>query len=59
MKLLEQILNCSDDEIEKIITDAISKCNDKTDKVDMIGFLPNLKTIHGLSIQKPGWKIIV
>lgn len=43
MKLLEQILNCSDGEIEKIITDAISKCNDKTDKVDMIGFLPNLK----------------
>ena len=44
MSLLEQILNCSNEEIDDIITAAIDKSNDNATKIDMIGFLPNLKT---------------
>ena len=44
MSLLEQILNCSDEEIDDIITTAINEVNDNATKINMIGFLPNLRS---------------
>lgn len=42
--MLDRILSCSDDEVNEIITNEINKANDNAEKIDMIGFLPNLKT---------------
>lgn len=39
MDLLEKILNCRDEEVDNIITDAINKSNEKSTNVKQLGFV--------------------
>lgn len=44
MEIFKKIIECSDEEVDTIIEEAIRESNEKANKVDKLGFLNNGKT---------------